>query len=264
MQNWAKGHRLTLFVVLTFLLSWYPSVIALFRGTTTGPNPLGPFLAALIVAAISSGKGSVKDLLAKVVRWRVSPGYYLVALGLPVLLCALAAALTVSVGHGTMNLVPLPWQEVLERFIVIFLFIGLGEEPGWRGFALPELQRRFSPVAATLMLAGVWALWHLPLIGNEFPLPIVPQFLASLLGGAFVQTWLFNRSRESVFLQMLFHASVNTIGAGVVFRWFSGPDIAILWWSNAALWLAAGTASFLVPSRATPNQPEESVETAGA
>jgi membrane protease YdiL (CAAX protease family) len=58
---------------------------------------------------------------------------------------------------------------VPEGFIFIFLFIGLGEEPGWRGFALPRLQERRTPLLATLILAPVWALRHLPLMGNDFP-----------------------------------------------------------------------------------------------
>lgn len=249
MRDLLRRRRLPLFFVLAFLLSWYPWVIALIRGTTTGPNPLGPFVAALIVTAISTGKAGVRELLAKLVRWRVSPGSYLVAFGLPVLICAFAAALTVAIGDGPVSVAKVSWPGVLESFIFIFLFIGLGEEPGWRGFALPELQRRYSPVVATLLLAAIWAVWHLPLMGNEFPLPRVPAFAVALLGGALVQTWLFNRSRESVLLQMLLHATVNTVGAGLVFRWFSGSDVPIVWWSNAALWLAAGAACHVLPGR---------------
>ena len=261
MRNWFNRHPMTGFLLLAFLLSWYPWVIALFRGTTTGPNPLGPFVAALIVTAIVSGKPAVRALLAKLVLWRVSPGNYLVAIGLPILLCAFAAALTVVVGHGTFKPTAISWPDLIETFIFILLFIGLGEEPGWRGFALPELQRRYSPALATLLLAAVWAVWHLPLMGNEFPLAIVPPFLVTLFGGAFVQTWLFNRSKGSILLQMIFHAMVNTVGAGLVFRWFSGSDISILWWSNAALWLTAGVASVALTS-ATRAQRVQSVESA--
>jgi len=262
MRNWFNRHPMTGFLLLAFLLSWYPWVIALLRGTTTGPNPLGPFLAALIVTAIASGKPAVRALLAKLVLWRVSPSNYLVAIGLPILVCALAAASTVVVGHGTFKPTAISWSDLIETFIFILLFIGLGEEPGWRGFALPELQRRYSSGLATLLLAAVWALWHLPLMGNEFPLAIVPPFLVSLFGGAFVQTWLFNRSRGSILLQMIFHAMVNTVGAGLVFRWFSASDILILWWSNAALWLVAGVGSLALTSIAKVHRVEESAQSA--
>src|SRR5437868_14649027 len=115
-------------------------------------------------------------------------------------------------------------RELPERFVFILLFVGLGEEPGWRGFALPRLQARHTPFSASLILAPIWALWHLPLMGNEFPLAIIPAFLISLLGGTLIQTWLFNRSKGSVFGQMLFHATVNTVGAGLVFPMMKGAQ----------------------------------------
>ena len=130
-------------------------------------------------------------------------------------------------------------RELPERFIFILLFIGLGEEPGWRGFALPRLQKTHSPLVASLILAPIWALWHLPLMGNEFPVAIIPAFLISLLGGTLIQTWLFNRSKGSVFAQMLFHATVNTVGAGLLFPLMKGSALVSFWYVYALLWLAA-------------------------
>ncbi|PYL45979.1 MAG: hypothetical protein DMF40_14120 [Verrucomicrobia bacterium] len=91
-----------------------------------------------------------------------------------------------------------------ERFLFIFLFIGLGEEPG--------------------------AIWHLPLVGNEFPWPIVPVFLLSLFGATFMLTWFFNRTNGSVLLPMLFHATVNSVGAGLIFSLFAGQALTALWY----------------------------------
>ena len=245
MRVWFACHRLKVFFVLAFLLSWYPWLIALARGTTTGPNPLGPFVAALIVTAIAFGKRDVRELLAKIVRWRVGVKPYAFAFGIPVLFVAAALGVTVVFGSGSVKPAPVLWTDLLETFIFIFLFIGLGEEPGWRGFALPELQQRYSATLATLILSAIWAVWHLPLIGNEFPYRIVPAFLVSLFGASFVQTWLFNQSGQSVFIQMLFHATVNTVGAGLVFKWVSGGDVLLLWWSQAVIWLVAGALSVL-------------------
>jgi len=131
-------------------------------------------------------------------------------------------------------------RELPDRFLFIFLFIGLGEEPGWRGFALPRLQKTSTPLVASLILAPIWALWHLPLMGNEFPTAVIPAFLISLLGGTLIQTWLFNRTKGSVFGQMLFHATVNTVGAGLVFPLFKGPAFVAFWYVYAALWLVTG------------------------
>src|ERR1043166_4805504 len=137
------------------------------------------------------------------------------------------------------------WSELPDRFVFIFLFIGLGEEPGWRGFALPQLQTKYSPLVASLVLGPVWALWHLPLVGNEFPWPIVPAFLLSLFGDTFMLTWLFNCTNGSVFLPMLFHATVNTVGAGLIFPLFSGAALIILWYIYGVIWLCLGLATLL-------------------
>jgi hypothetical protein len=77
-------------------------------------------------------------------------------------------------------------------------------------------------------------------MGNEFPPAIIPAFVISLLGGTLIQTWLFNRSRGSVFGQMLFHATVNTVGAGLIFPLFKGPSFVPFWYLYALLWLALG------------------------
>jgi membrane protease YdiL (CAAX protease family) len=179
-------------------------------------------------------------VLGRIVRVRFGFKWYALIFGLPVALCAAAMAIMAAAGNG----VPLPaaaaWRELPDRFIFIFLFIGLGEEPGWRGFALPRLQRNHPPFTASLILAPIWALWHLPLMGNEFPALVIPAFLISLLGGTLIQTWLFNRTRGSVFAQMLFHGTVNTVGAGLVFPLFMGPAFVPFWYVYAALWLLVG------------------------
>lgn len=235
-------HSLVIFFLLAFLLSWYPWFLALAQGRTSGPNPVGPFVAALIVMGLAEGWAGVRDLLARIVRVRIGLRWYAIIFGLPILLCAVALAIMVA--FGQVNSLPsaTAWRELPERFIFIFLFIGLGEEPGWRGFALPRLQKKYSPLIASLILAPIWAVWHLPLMGNEFPLPVIPAFLIALLAGTLIQTWLFNRTKGSVFAQMLFHATVNTVGAGLIFPLFKGNAFVAFWYIYALLWLAVGLA----------------------
>ncbi len=233
-------HQLVTFFVLAFVLSWYPWVIALARGTTSGPNPLGPLLAALVVGGIAEGWPGVRDLLGRIVRARFGLRWYALIFALPILMCAVAAGIMALFGKTIAWPATAALRELPDRFLFIFLFIGLGEEPGWRGFALPRLQKRHTPLGASLILAPIWALWHLPLMGNEFPLPVIPAFLISLLGGTLIQTWLFNRTNGSVFAQMLFHATVNTVGAGLIFPLFKGPAFVPFWYVYALLWLAVG------------------------
>lgn len=257
-ESWISRHRLPVFVVLAYLLSWYPWLIALARGRTTGPNPLGPFIAALVIAAVAGGKEELRALLRRLVRARVGWRWYGFILAAPVLICLVAAVVTLpltssaAVFPSAENL-----RELPDRFIFTFLFIGLGEEPGWRGFALPVLQEKYSPLRASLILAPLWALWHLPLFGHEFSLPIVPAFVVGLFGATMVQTWLFNRTDGSVLIQMLFHSIVNTVGAGLIFPLFNGAPFVVLWWVYAALWLTAGIA-LMRPACGVSGQPASS------
>jgi membrane protease YdiL (CAAX protease family) len=240
-QSWISTHRLSGFFCLAFLLSWYPWVIAMARGRSTGPNPLGPFVAALVIAALAGGRQELKTLLGRLVRVRVGWRWYAFVFAVPVLFCLAAAALTLLLtGWHWLWFSADKLRELPDRLIFTLLFVGLGEEPGWRGFALPALQKKHSPLVASLFLAPVWALWHLPLFGHEFPLPIVAPFVVGLVGATFVQTWLFNRTRGSVLMQMLFHSTVNTVGAGLIFPLFNGTALIVLWWVYAGLWLAAG------------------------
>jgi CAAX protease family protein len=245
MRAFFRRHTLVAFFVMAFVLSWYPWIIALIRGRTSGPNPLGPFVAAIIMTAVVSGRSGLREFFSRLVRWRVGIKAYAIVFLTPILVCLVAAGITLCLASPASTLSTEKLREVPERFLFIFLFIGLGEEPGWRGFALPQLQTKYSPLIASLILGSVWALWHFLLVGNEFPWPIVPAFLLSLFGATFMLTWLFNHTNGSIFLPMLFHATVNTIGAGLIFPLFSGRPLIILWYIYGVIWLCLGLATLL-------------------
>jgi len=247
MKAFLQQHRILAFFVLAFALSWYPWIIALLRGQSTGPNPLGPLVAGIVITAAVAGRIGLSEFLKRITRWRVGARWYAVIFLTPVLLCLLAVALTLAfMPHATMaSLAVEKIREVPERFVFILLFIGFGEEPGWRGFALSNLQKRYSPLRASLILAPIWALWHLPLIGTEFQWPIVAPFVISVFGATFMLTWIFNRTKGSVLLPMLFHAMVNTVGSGLIFTLISGEAVILLWWIYSFLWLGAGLVMLL-------------------
>jgi membrane protease YdiL (CAAX protease family) len=164
MKAFLKQHRLPVFFVLAFALSWYPWVLALMQSRTSGPNPLGLLLAGIILTAVVAGRSGLREFFGRMVRGRVGVRWYAIALGMPVAICLIAAGIAFSsLPHSAISAISLQKiRELPERFLFILLFIGLGEESGWRGFALPELQRKRSPLFASLILAPVWAIWHLP------------------------------------------------------------------------------------------------------
>ena len=138
---------------------------------------------------------------------------------------------------------------MLPRFAFVFLFVGLGEETGWRGYALPELQKRYSPLIASLVVGVFWAAWHMPLMGVEFRADVIPAFLLSVLAGSVVMAWLFNRANGGLLPLPLLHAAVNTVGAGYVFPMFAGVENTRLWWIYSLLWVIAAVASVLASPR---------------
>ena len=238
-MNFLKRHPLPAFFLLAYLLSWYPWFLHLTHVTRGegGLNPLGPFLAALILSWITGGWRSIKRLLKRLIVWRVGVRWYVFVLLLPAVICVVVVLLNMLLGAPRPTASQLPkWPEMLPRFLFIFLFIGLGEEPGWRGFALPRLQAKYSELAASLILAVFWAAWHLPLTATELKIQYIPQFVIGIFSASVVHTWIFNRTKGSVLLQMIFHSAVNTVGAGYFFPMFSGADLVRLWWLFAAAW----------------------------
>jgi membrane protease YdiL (CAAX protease family) len=126
---------------------------------------LGPTLAAFIMTGATEGTEGVRRLLRRIVLWRVGLGWYLfVLVGIPAILLASAVVMPGAVASFKTSAVP---KEVFLYVVAgpIFLFAGgpVFEEIGWRGFALPRLQRLHGPLVGTLILGTLWALWHLPL-----------------------------------------------------------------------------------------------------
>jgi membrane protease YdiL (CAAX protease family) len=97
--------------------------------------------------------------------------------------------------------------------VYLLIFVTLGEEVGWRGYALPALQARYSALLASLILGVVWALWHLPVFFNPDTsysnLPFL-LFLVFIVPVAVLMTWLFNSTAGSVLMAMIFHAVMNS------------------------------------------------------
>ena len=124
--------------------------------------------------------------------------------------------------------------------LLLLVAAGLGEETGWRGYALPQLQRRFSPLASSLILAVLWFGWHLPqffLIASyrDFsPVQYVGMFL-DLACGAIVLTWLYNRSGGSILLVAVWHGLYNLVGGTQAATGMLAAVISILIMIQAAV-----------------------------
>ena len=224
MRGWVKRHPVASFFVLAYAISWFawlPDILG-FRGDLGQVFSMiaqfGPAVAAFVLLWYTSA--SIRSWLRSIVRWRVGPWWYVVAMGLPVVLIAVQSAIFGLLGYP-LDMASIPGRLVnfLPSAIILALIAGLGEEPGWRGFALPRLEARYTPVLATALLGLVWAMWHLPLVfvdprfAHGFT-SLAPQILLAVLTMitiffyAFFYTWVYNRTR-SVLLCMLLHGSFN-------------------------------------------------------
>jgi membrane protease YdiL (CAAX protease family) len=233
-----KPRALLLFFILAFALSWWPWPFILLNPQSAPLIHFGVFFAAIIAAAAAGGRGAIRDLLAQIVRWRVTPFWYGVALGLPIALIAIAAAAGVLVGATVSTGLLLEGVLIVPvALITTALAAGpLSEEPGWRGFALPRLIDRLGPVGASLVLGVIWAIWHLPLLLTDATRQREPiPYLVLVTAVSVVITWAYFGSGRSLLIAILMHSMLNTIAAAV-FPAFDRPDWALIWWLLAGVW----------------------------
>jgi hypothetical protein len=166
--TWTVRRRLTLFFVLAFLISWLIWPLTLLNPQSSPMAPFGPAVAAVVVTLLSEGQDGLLRLVRQLGRWRIPGRWYLAAIGLPCLMVAVSAALTVAGGAPARDLGPNPgWLMLIGTFASTLVIVGLFEELGWRGYALPLLQRSHTALGAALLLGVVWALWHLPELASD-------------------------------------------------------------------------------------------------
>jgi membrane protease YdiL (CAAX protease family) len=241
MIAWIRRHRLAAFFTLSFAISWW---VWPFYELDIAPTPFfacGPLVAALIIIGITEGGPGYRALGARLVRWRVGWQWWVVAVGLPFVVLAIASLANVTIwGAPAPVLANISWGSV--AFTAAIRFVDpldgpLGEEPGWRGWALPELQRRQSPLGAAVILGAIVALWHLPLVSAG---QLAPVGMVATFGITLVYAWLFNHTGGSILLTMVFHVAQGTVGLAVL--GFAGADADRMDWLTGCLWclIAAG------------------------
>jgi uncharacterized protein len=243
------------FVIIAFGISWAiwaPLVLgsSLTRETLWWlyyAGVLGPAAAAVICARFSSESES---LLRRVRRWRVSAVWYAVAMLLPFAIRGAAvAAVFLYAGDGS-EVVLRPPILIMSTTALMLLLVPF-EEIGWRGYALPILQREHTPLLSSMIVGTVWALWHLPLAwasvgyqrtGN--PWSYMGWFFITILPVSCLATWVFNRTGESVLLASLLHIAVNiadfvlvlpaTTGQAVLFTTFmiATAVVGMIYWTD--------------------------------
>jgi uncharacterized protein len=195
------------FIPIAILGSWSPNLVAFF-----------------VIAFVIKQKGGVKDLFRRWTMWRVSSWWYIAAFS-PIAVSLIAALLYFQFDPQASVTTNFPGLPFLAGFLVISLITGaMGEELGWRGFALPWLQTRFNALGASLILGVIWGLWHLPLWFTGMGWEETSFWLFSWVGIAMtvILTWICNSTRGNMLLVTLFHMSYN-FGMGLIGELWSIP-----------------------------------------
>jgi uncharacterized protein len=238
-------HPLLCFSILTLVLSWLP-VIPFAMGVFPAPLlPCGPFLAAIITAAVVGGRKGLRTYFRRLVQWRIGVGWYALALLAPVAGWAVVAYVNVLLGAASPEPAQLAgWSSIVTATLIFLInpLTGAWEEPGWRGYALPVLLRRHSALVGSAVLGLLWVLWHLPLFVAGL---IAWADAAFLFAVTFIFTSIYLRTAGSVPVAFLLHATMNS-GAGFFVLLFTGDDRVRMYWLAAVLCAAIALVAVVV------------------
>jgi membrane protease YdiL (CAAX protease family) len=220
-EDFTERFGLIPFVLLSCVLSWtmWGLIIASEQGWIPISIPLnpwgsfGPALAALIVILKTDGKLGIRNLLESLFSWRWGFSWWILILGGPFVLVGAAVSI-LAILESDLSLAPsIPWGQMVILLPVILIVGGpLGEEIGWRGYALPKLLIKYSPITASLIVAGMWMLWHVPLFwipGATQEGSSIPLFLALVVAFSILTTWIYLGTRRSLLAAVMFHFSIN-------------------------------------------------------
>ena len=234
MRRWVGRHEVALYLVLAFLISWSIWPLVLVNPDSSPLVPFGPGLAAVIVAFVAGGRRELFDLLRQLGRWRVSPGWYGVALAVPLVVAAAALGAAMLAGAEAPQWEPSDVLQVVGNLLVTIVIVGLFEELGWRGFLLPRLQRGQTALVAALLVGLVWLPWHLPeLVSDRGERPLA-QFVIYILASSVIYAWLYNSTRASLPIVILSHAAFNSFTKFFISE-LGGSQAVVAWWTLAGL-----------------------------
>ncbi len=211
---------LLIFFGTAFSLSWLiVGIMVLLVGRTSLPAMVavslflfGPLVAAFGASTYEQGRAGVYELLAQYARWRTPLRWYAIALTVPALIVGVSALLFVLLGGPVPPALPPSIWLSAPLLLLAFVVLGLMEQGGWRGYALPRLQQYVGALPASLMLGVLHACWHLPLYfipGAGFDTVAFPVYLVITTALSVLFTWVYNNTSRSLLLVSLMHAGVN-------------------------------------------------------
>jgi membrane protease YdiL (CAAX protease family) len=225
MRSFVRRYPVASFFVVTCAFSWILWALMIasqrgllpFRFPTNWAGSFGPFVGAIVIAAALNGTQGMRELLHPIFRWRFRlRWYFFVTFGCMLLFLAgigISALLGTNVAIDRHAL--MAGLTTFPLYYIIILLVGgpLGEEIGWRGFALPRLLERRGVLGASLVVFAMWFVWHVPLFWLEGAAQrgsSIPIFALLVLASAVIFTWTYVGTRRSLLSGLLLHTSINT------------------------------------------------------
>lgn len=216
MKALLKRHEIIVFFILVFVLSWFPWYAGIAPETVT----FMPSLIGLAMAFVVGGKQGGQNLLHSAGRWRVHPRYWLIAWFGPLAIYVIGLGIYLIMGGENPSFTVFRQELYLLPIwlVVVFLPINgaVGEELGWRGYALPRLQQRSGPLIASLVIGAIWGIWHLPSFFNptsvqsSLGLVFLIPFVVGTISNSVIMTWLYNRAKASALVAgIIWHAATD-------------------------------------------------------
>jgi uncharacterized protein len=221
MKAFINKYQIIIFFTLTFIFSWFPW----YAGIAPEVMAMGPSIAAFIIVIILGGKQGFLDLIRPFGRWRASLGLWAIAIFGPAVLYLIGLGAHLLMGGKAppfimikeeLNLIPL-----YLVMVVLMPWNGpVGEEFGWRGYALPKLQNKYGPLIASLVIGTIWGIWHLPsffapqgvvgAIAAEVGMIFILLYTLGTIANSIFMTWLYNKSKASALIAgIIWHAAIN-------------------------------------------------------
>ncbi len=285
LPQWVKRHDLLAFFLLAFALPWsiwIPMLVLSRNGLGLFPfqapatllaiiGGFGPAISAIIVTGAVEGKAAVTRLLRRCIQWRVGLHWYLLAIFLVPVAFLFASILLGGLGYSAV-LRSAPLLLTFYPFALIAQVIlagGLGEEPGWRGFALPRLQPKLGPISASVLLGIVQACWHIPLFFVADLSQSHFSFIRFVLIGIAISvllTWVYNGTGGSLLLVMLFHEAEDTTSAlslRIAPAYLERTPAYLLVYATLAILILLLTRGTLLYRRSSAEMPESEAAVSG-
>ena len=253
-RGFVRRYELVIFFALTYLIAWSTLPFGTF-------GAYAPIVSAVVVVLIAEGLPGLARIGRRLIQWRVNWIWYAAAIGLPLVVHAVAIGLNMAAGAPAPSGAQFqPWYAVLLLFglrMVNFTDGPLGEEPAWRGFAQPRLQSKWSPLASAALLGVLITGWHMPLV-------FMPQFdlglpdIASTVVVTFWYAWLFNRTGGSVLLPLIAHVTEGCVNTAAL--WSAGPDADRHAWMWLISWGLLVVALLIFDRKSWRTAPESAID----